>query len=173
MASHIPGTILVIDDEPSVVRVLAGLLRRDGYLVGTASNGRRALSQLQERPYDVILCDLRMPELDGRAFYALLRQHYPALCERVIFLTGMSDEAENQAFLLAPCGQPWLCKPYPIAALRSAMQQIAGGALPAQSPGTAGPARPAWSQQRSSKTALHGLFAGNTRHTPCRVFSAP
>ena len=59
------------------------------------------------------------------AFYALLRQHYPALCERVIFLTGMSDEAGDQAFL-APCGQPWLCKPYPIAALRSAMQQRAG-----------------------------------------------
>ena len=72
MALHLPGTILVIDDEPSVVHALAGLLRRDGYRVGTASNGRHALAQLQERPYDVILCDLRMPELDGPAFYAIL-----------------------------------------------------------------------------------------------------
>src|SRR4030095_1208963 len=88
MAPHLPGTILVIDDEPSMVRALAGLLRRDGYLVGTASNGRHALAQLQERPYDVILCDLRMPELDGPAFYAILTRQYPALRQRVIFLTG-------------------------------------------------------------------------------------
>jgi CheY-like chemotaxis protein len=63
MAPHLPGTILVIDDEPSVVRALTGLLRRDGYLVGTARNGRHALVQLQAQHYDVILCDLRMPEL--------------------------------------------------------------------------------------------------------------
>jgi hypothetical protein len=62
----------------------------------------------------------------------------------------VSDEAEHQAFL-AQCGQPWLRKPYPIAALRSAIQQIVGGAAPAQSPDTAGPARPARSQQRSRK----------------------
>ncbi len=43
MASHIPRTILVIDDEPSVVRALTGLLRRDGYALGTASNGWHAL----------------------------------------------------------------------------------------------------------------------------------
>jgi CheY-like chemotaxis protein len=85
MAPHSPATILVIDDEPSVVRALAGLLRRDGYLVGTASNGHHALARLQEQPYDVIVCDLRMPELDGPAFYATLTRQYPALRQRVIF----------------------------------------------------------------------------------------
>jgi len=50
MTAHLPETILVIDDEPSVVRALTGLLRRDGYRVDTASNGRYALVQLQERP---------------------------------------------------------------------------------------------------------------------------
>jgi CheY-like chemotaxis protein len=59
MAPYPPATILVIDDEPSVVRALAGLLRRDGYRVSTASNGRHALAQLQVQPYDVIVCDLR------------------------------------------------------------------------------------------------------------------
>ena len=75
MALHLPRTILVIDDEPSVVRALTGLLRRDGYRVDTASNGRYALVQLQERLYDVILCDLHMPELDGQAFYAVSYTH--------------------------------------------------------------------------------------------------
>ena len=148
MASPTPATILVIDDEPSIVRALVRLLHRDGAVVATAGNGREALAQLRTHPYDLILCDLRMPELDGRAFYTRLQQHAPALCQRVIFLTGVSDEALNQAFL-AQCGQPWLRKPYPIAALRRAIQQIVEGAAPAQSPDTAGPARPARSPQRS------------------------
>jgi CheY-like chemotaxis protein len=50
MISHTPGTILVIDDEPRLVRALARLLRRDGYQVATASNGRHALAQLQAQP---------------------------------------------------------------------------------------------------------------------------
>lgn len=123
MAVPTPGTILVIDDEPSIVRGLTRLLHHDGYRVETASNGREALAQLQHQCYDVILTDLRMPTLDGRAFYALLRQRAPALCQRVIFLTGVSDEADHQAFL-QQSGQPWLRKPYPIAALRSIIQQM-------------------------------------------------
>ena len=121
---------MVIDDEPSLVRVLARLLQRDGYVVATASDGRHALAALQAQRYDVILCDLRMPELDGRAFYARLRQRAPALCQRVIFLTGDSPAADHQAFL-GQCGRPWLGKPCAIAALRQAIQQVLAGATPA------------------------------------------
>jgi two-component system, NtrC family, sensor kinase len=123
MASHLSGTILVIDDEPSLVRALTGLLRRDGHRVDTAGNGQHALAQLQERRYDVIVCDLHMPGLDGPAFYALLTCQYPALCQRVIFLTGNSGSAASMAFL-TQCGRPWLRKPCPIAAVRSAIQQV-------------------------------------------------
>ena len=123
MAAHLPGTILVIDDEPSMVRALAGLLRRDGYLVSTASNGRHALAQLQERPYDVILCDLHMPDLDGPAFYTILARQYPALRQRVIFLTGNTGGSANRTFL-TQCGRPWLRKPCPIATIRRAIQHV-------------------------------------------------
>ena len=117
------ATILVIDDEPSVVAALARLLQRDGYRVETARNGRDALVALQGQRYDVILCDLRMPELDGRALYAHLRYRAPTLCRRVIFLTGDSRAADHQAFL-AQCGRPWLDKPYAIAQLRRLIQQV-------------------------------------------------
>ena len=123
MAPHLPVTILVIDDEPSVVRALTGILRRDGYHVDTASNGRSALVQLQERPYDVILCDLHMPDLDGPAFYAILVRQYPALRQRVIFLTGNTRGAANQTFL-TQSGRPWLRKPSPIATIRQAIQYV-------------------------------------------------
>jgi CheY-like chemotaxis protein len=123
MAAHLPGTILVIDDEPSVLRALARLLRRDGYLVSTASNGRHALARLQERHYDVIVCDLRMPELDGPAFYAILTRQYPALRQRVIFLTGDAGSEANRT-LLTQCGRPWLRKPSAITTIRRAIQQV-------------------------------------------------
>jgi two-component system NtrC family sensor kinase len=113
----------VIDDEPSVLHALAGLLRRDGYHVGTASNGRHALAQLQAQPYDVILCDLRMPELDGPAFYALLMRQYPALRQRVIFLTADTGGEASRTFL-AQCGRPWLRKPSPIGTIRRAIQDV-------------------------------------------------
>ncbi len=123
MAPHIAGTILVIDDEPSVVRALTGLLRRDGHSVGTADNGHGALALLQERRYDVIVCDLHMPELDGPAFYAILACQYPALRQRVIFLTGDTGGAATRTFL-TQCGRPWLRKPCPIATIRRAIQDV-------------------------------------------------
>ena len=123
--------ILVIDDEPSVVAALARLLQRDGYRVETARNGRDALVALQGQRYDVILCDLRMPELDGRALYAHLRYRAPTLCRRVIFLTGDSRAADHQAFL-AQCGRPWLAKPFAIAGLRRVMHQMLERAAGAQ-----------------------------------------
>ena len=130
MAAHLPKTILVIDDEPSVVRALAGLLRRDGYLVGTASNGQHALAQLQARPYDVILCDLHMPDLDGPAFYAILAHQYPALRQRVIFLTGDTRGAASRTFL-TQSGRPWLRKPSPITTIRRVIQYVLQGSPPA------------------------------------------
>ena len=131
MAPHLPRTILVIDDEPSVVRALTGLLRRDGYRVGTASNGRHTLAQLQAQPYDVILCDLRMPELDGSAFYAILTRQYPALRQRVIFLTGDTGGDASRTFL-TQSGRPWLRKPSPITTIRRAIQYVLQAAPPAE-----------------------------------------
>jgi CheY-like chemotaxis protein len=129
MVPPTPTRTLVIDDEPRLVRVLVRLLRREGYLVDTARNGRHALAQLQGQRYDVILADVRMPELDGRAFYTRLRQQDPALCQRVIFLTGDRGVADTRAFL-AQCGQPWLWKPYAMAALRRTIAQVLRHAAP-------------------------------------------
>ena len=125
MTAHPAGTILLIDNEPSFVRALARLLQRDGYRVDTAAEGQQALVQLQTQHYDVILCDLWMPGLDGRAFYTRLQQQAPALCARVIFITGDTLGAESTAFL-AQCGRPVLTKPCPAAAIRHAIQQVLG-----------------------------------------------
>jgi DNA-binding response OmpR family regulator len=90
-----------------------------------------ALAQLQAQRYDVIVSDLSMPEMDGHAFYLRLRQQFPWLARRVIFLTGAYREDPRVAFL-AQRGQPWLAKPCPIAVLRRAIQQVLGRARSAQ-----------------------------------------
>jgi CheY-like chemotaxis protein len=154
MAPHIPEVILIVDDEPGIVRGLARLLRHDGYLVDTASNGRHALARLQSHRYDVILSDLRMPELDGQGFYAYLRQHYAYLRQRVIFLTGDYGEADSAAFL-AQCGERWLRKPCTIATVRRAIQQVLSAAGRAPQPGQERQDRHTRSQHLWRKS--HGL----------------
>jgi len=115
-------TILVVDDEPSVIRGLTRLLRRDGHTVDTAPNGRMALARLQECAYDLILSDLRMPELDGAGLYQALAQ-YPELQQRFVFLTGDTVSREAMAFF-EQTGVRWLTKPLRAAEVRRTIQQI-------------------------------------------------
>jgi CheY-like chemotaxis protein len=101
---------------------LARLLRRDGHTVDTVANGRLALAMLQEGAYDLILSDMRMPELDGPGLYRALQAHYPHLCRRFIVLTGDTLSPGALAFI-AESGVPRLTKPFTAAAVRGAIQQ--------------------------------------------------
>jgi CheY-like chemotaxis protein len=122
-------TILIVDDESSLATGLARLLRRDGHTVDTVANGRLALAQLATRTYDCILCDVRMPELDGPSLYRLLERQQPHLCQRLIFLTGDTLEPATQAFLEAS-GAPCLTKPFSIAEARRAVQRTVQAVSP-------------------------------------------
>jgi CheY-like chemotaxis protein len=99
------------------------LLSFDGHLVDTATTGAMALDKLQKDTYDLILSDIRMPEIDGAAFYRALQHHHPALCPRVIFLTGDSLSPESRMFL-EQTAVPTLGKPVTMMELRSAVQQL-------------------------------------------------
>ena len=116
-------SILIIDDEPSIASGLKRLLSRDGYTVETVANGHLALTKLQERSYDLLLSDMRMPEIDGPSLYQTLERQYPHLLRRVIFLTGDTLNPETKRFLdqsAAPC----LTKPCTVAEIRRAIQQV-------------------------------------------------
>jgi CheY-like chemotaxis protein len=115
-------TILVVEDERSLASGLLRLLQRDGHTVDTVASGRLALAKLDERDYDLILCDVRMPELDGPSLYRLLEHQQPHLCQCFIFLTGDTLEPATQAFL-AQSGVPCLTKPFSIAEARRAIQR--------------------------------------------------
>lgn len=123
MRPQIPLAILIIDDEPAFTMGLARLLRRDGHAVETAGNGQVALEKLQERPYDLLLCDLRMPTLDGPAFYDTLQRQYSHLGRRVIFITGDALSITSLTFL-EQHGLLWLQKPFTASRIRQVIQQV-------------------------------------------------
>lgn len=89
--------ILIIDDEAAVRRGLTRILRRE-HQVTECTEGQQALLILQEDPtFDVLICDLMMPGLDGVAFYAELKAKFPVLTKRIIFLSGgaVTERARN------------------------------------------------------------------------------
>ena len=91
--------VLVVDDEPEVAEVLADMLSADGHEVETASNGTLALDKLRQRTYDLILCDIKMPGLDGPGLYREVERRYPGLHQRFIFLTGDTLSPDTREFL--------------------------------------------------------------------------
>lgn len=78
--------ILVVDDEPRILTLLSGILKTSGYEVTAASDGLTALEKLGEDKFDVILTDIRMPEMDGMELYRSLRKL--GIEVPVVFLTA-------------------------------------------------------------------------------------
>jgi two-component system NtrC family sensor kinase len=117
------GRLLLIDDEASVRRALQRLLERSGHDLALASNGREGLAALQGQAYEVILCDIRMPDLDGPGFYREVARVYPHLVSRLIFLTGDVLSPEVQAFF-DQVGCPRLIKPFQAREVRRLIQHL-------------------------------------------------
>ena len=69
-----PSRVLVVDDEESVRLQLASLFRLKGYEVGVVSDGQEALELFLSQPYDIVICDLRMPRMDGMSLLAELNK---------------------------------------------------------------------------------------------------
>ncbi len=102
--------MLVVDDEPRVLELVRRLLR--GHELVTAANGREALERLRaDRDFDIILCDLMMPELTGMDVYHSVRDTWPGLQERIAFITGGAFSPETQRFL-QEVSNPLLTKPF-------------------------------------------------------------
>jgi two-component system NtrC family sensor kinase len=117
--------ILVVDDEREVAGVVAELLEADGHTVEAVGNGALALEKIQQRSYDVILCDVRMPVLDGPGLYLELQRREPDLCRRIVFITGDGLNPETQAFL-EQTRAPSLSKPFDRQAIRRVIGRVLG-----------------------------------------------
>ncbi len=115
--------ILVIDDEPLVVALMTDILGLEGYEVETAKNGREALEKIAARSYDVILSDLRMPELDGVGLYRALEKQHSSLLRRLAFVSGTTEPPEYASFLQRT-GATVLSKPFALTDVHQLVQRM-------------------------------------------------
>jgi signal transduction histidine kinase/CheY-like chemotaxis protein len=121
-----PGSAaLVVEDEAPLAAAVADALGDAGFAVDRAADGEEALSRVAVRDYDVIVCDIKMPRLDGPAFYRRVAATMPALAHRIIFVTGDVAGTDAERFL-EDSGCRWLAKPFRLAdLLRAAREAIA------------------------------------------------
>lgn len=105
-----PATVLCVDDESNILSALRRLLRTEGYRVVTATGGAEGLQQLERGQIDVVISDMRMPEMDGAEFLAQVAQRWPDTMR--ILLTGYADlgstvAAINEGSIYRYIGKPW------------------------------------------------------------------
>jgi signal transduction histidine kinase/CheY-like chemotaxis protein len=120
-SSRLRGRVLVVDDEPALASALARSIERDHDVV-VLSSGREALELLRrDDAFDVILCDLIMPQVTGMDLYEQLSRQTPALADRIIFMTGGTFTSRAREFL-AKVGNPALDKPFDLSTLSALLR---------------------------------------------------
>jgi two-component system NtrC family sensor kinase len=114
--------VLVVDDEPNIALVIAEALTADGHRVEVVHNGRDARESIDRRRFDLVITDLKMPEMSGRELYENLLRHAPEMATRVIFSTGDTVSQETLEFLRSTGGR-YLTKPFKLADLHAAVDE--------------------------------------------------
>ena len=117
--------ILVVEDEDEVRSFILDALRRDGHEIDVADDGLKALWLVSQHAYDVIVTDLKMPVMDGRAFYREVERIRPHTMPRVVFITGEADSPSYAPFLTA-IGAVALTKPFTVEALQEVVAWALG-----------------------------------------------
>jgi CheY-like chemotaxis protein len=121
--------ILVVEDEPTVAELIADVMTEEGHRVDTLLDSRAALGRLEETSYSLVICDLKMPYVDGPGLYReLVRRENPTQ-HRVLFVTGDTMGPRTLEFLKSS-GLPYLAKPFLVEELKEAVRQ-ALAAVPA------------------------------------------
>ena len=117
--------ILAVENNDLVRSFIEDGLVMAGYEVETATNGREALEKIHRTAYDLIISDLRMPEVDGAGLWeGLLARDTDALA-RLVFLASPDTLDDHHAFL-ARTGVPVLAKPVDLDDLRSVVERMLG-----------------------------------------------
>jgi CheY-like chemotaxis protein len=103
--------ILLIDDEGDVLAVLVRVLQGAGFRVDAVSSGQAALACLAAINYDLVLCDIQMPELNGTEIYERIRQQRESQAHRFVFVTGDIANPQTGRFL-ERTGVRYIVKPF-------------------------------------------------------------
>ena len=117
-----PLNILILDDESMLLDLLPMMLEPHQTTVCSNLNGACTHIESQSMVFDVLLCDLMMPDGGGLDLHAWLKKDYPALSERVVFVTGgIGTELEKK---VSETKQPVLYKPFSIVQLHRILERV-------------------------------------------------
>lgn len=125
-AAHRGAFVLVLEDEPTVARLVADVLEDEGMRVDVLFDGREALDRAAGKAYDLVICDMKMPGMDGQRFYQTLAEARNPLRERFLFITGDVLAAHTQEFLERH-GFPHVAKPFRVEELTEKVFSLLDG----------------------------------------------
>jgi two-component system NtrC family sensor kinase len=117
--------VLVIEDEDALGDAVAAALTDVGFLPDRAADGAQALEKVRTRHYDVIICDLKMPRVDGMSFFRAVSETMPQVTRRLIFVTGDVAGTEAELFL-EESGCRWVAKPFRLRDLVRVVREALG-----------------------------------------------
>jgi len=118
--------ILVVEDEPTVASLIADVLREEGMCVDVLSDGQRVLELVRKQSYDLAICDLRMPGMDGQILYGALVHSQSPLRDHVLFVTGDVLAQRTREFLEGN-HLPHVAKPFRVEQLSLAVHGVLWG----------------------------------------------
>jgi two-component system NtrC family sensor kinase len=116
------SSVLIVEDERALAAAVAEALTDAGLEVDHAGDGQEALACLRNTNYDVVICDLKMPRVDGMTLYRAIAAATPSLARRVIFVTGDVAGTDAERFL-EESGCRWLAKPFRLSDLLRAVRE--------------------------------------------------
>jgi len=119
-----PKSVLLLEDEGAFTDILKTYLELNGYLVTSVTNGVDGLKLVMARDFDVIICDMMMPNLPGDMFYVAVERTKSHLCKRFIFMTGYKGDKKIDDFIRKVQGI-LLWKPFEMHDLLDTMQLVA------------------------------------------------
>jgi len=114
--------ILVVEDEPTVSQLISDVMSEMGHRVDTLLDSREVFDRLRENKYDLIICDLRMPHLDGPALYRELIRRGSPFQHKLLFVTGDTMGPRSVEFLNSHA-VPYLAKPFLVEELKEAVRK--------------------------------------------------
>jgi PAS domain S-box-containing protein len=116
------ASVLLVEDERALAAAVGEALTDAGLSVDHAGDGEEALARVRQKTYDVVICDLKMPRVDGMTLYRAIAAATPALARRVIFVTGDVAGTDAERFL-DDTGCRWLAKPFRLGDLLVAVRE--------------------------------------------------
>ncbi len=120
------ANLLLVDDDPVLLDLIARLLRRAGHTVTLANNAAEGLALAQAQPFDVIVTDVMMPDTDGYAFTKQLRAHLPSAQTRILIFTARL-QGPDKALAREAGADAYMMKTVNVERLNAAIESLMNG----------------------------------------------